>query len=92
MQDVAERTQEFLHDLATGALGDYENVLVSTHGFALRAMLNPLYDDPTNFWQGHVPYNCSVSIIDANDGTCRLEAMDKVYYDQSLCVDRYAAY
>ena len=90
--DVCARTQGFLRELAEGRLGDFENVLVSTHGFALRAMLNGLYGDPADFWQGHVPYNCSVSIVDAEGGVCRLLESDKVYYDESLCVDRYAAY
>ena len=73
--------------------GEFNTVLVSTHGFALRAMLNRLYADPSDFWQGHVPYNCSVSIVDVQpDGAMRLTAFDKVYYDPSLQVDRYANY
>lgn len=87
---VCARTQEFLAELAARPYG---NVLVSTHGFALRAMLNRLYGNPADFWQGHVPYNCSVSIVDVQpDGAMRLTAFDKVYYDPSLQVDRYANY
>lgn len=89
---VCARTQEFLRDLGAGAFGDFETVLVSTHGFALRAMLNKLYGDSNDFWQGHVPYNCSVSIVDADNEGCHLVESDRVYYDQSLCVDRYATY
>jgi hypothetical protein len=56
-------------------------------------MLNSLYADPTDFSQGHVPYNCSVSIVEAPvDGPMRLAASDRIYYDPSLCVDRYAKY
>ena len=87
--DVCERTQAFLHELAAKA---FNRVLVSTHGFALRAMLNGLYDTPCDFWQGHVPYNCSVSIVEADAGECRLVESDKVFYDEKLCVDRYAVY
>ena len=86
-QRVCARTQEFLAELVQRP---YETVLVSTHGFALRAMLNRLYDDPADFWQGHVPYNCSVSIVDADASGLRLTASDKIYYDPALCVDRYA--
>lgn len=93
VEQVCERTQAFLADLASGALGGFGSVLVSTHGFALRAMLNRLYDDPSNFWQGHVPYNCSVSVVEADaDGGVHLAASDVVYYDEELCVDRYAEY
>lgn len=83
---VEERTQDFLKELATK---DYENVLVSTHGCALRCMLNFLYDDPENFWHGHVPYNCCVNIVEAVDGKLRLIDDDKIYYDEKYCVDRY---
>ena len=92
VQDVLTRTQEFLRDLAAGKLGDYGTVLVSTHGFALRAMLNFLYPNPADFWQGHVPYNCSVSILEAGSDGLHLAEFDKVYYDPALCVDRYAEY
>ncbi|ACV22270.1 Alpha-ribazole phosphatase [Slackia heliotrinireducens] len=86
---VCARTQEFLTDLAKH---DYDTVLVSTHGFALRAMLNSLYDNPDDFWQGHVPYNCSVSILEGDGDGLKLVEGDVVYYDKSLCVDRYASY
>ena len=87
--DVLARTRDFLDDLRKR---DFETVLVSTHGFAMRALLNGLYDDPGDFWQGHVPYNCSVSIVEADASGCRLVASDKIYYDSALCVDRYASY
>lgn len=86
---VCARTQAFLDELVRGQFG---TVLVSTHGFALRAMLNRLYDDPSSFWQEHVPYNCSVSIIEADDEGPRLLESDLVLYDEALCVDRYASY
>ena len=62
--DLCRRTQEFLHELARK---DYGTVLVSTHGCALRAMLNQLYDDPADFWHGHVSRNCAVSIVEVYD-------------------------
>lgn len=87
--DVCTRTQAFLEELSQKGYG---TVLVSTHGFALRAMLNKLYTDPRDFWQGHVPYNCSVSIIECGENGLELVEFDTVYYDKSLCVDRYAKY
>ena len=50
-EDVCRRTQALLSELA-----EKEGVfLVSTHSCALRAMLNPLYADPSDFRQGRVP-------------------------------------
>lgn len=88
-REVCARTQDFLRELAAAP---FDKVLVSTHGFALRAMLNQLYADPSDFWQGGVPLNCTVSIVEVTDGCLRLLASDEILYDQSRCVDRYSNY
>ncbi|MBQ7173522.1 MAG: histidine phosphatase family protein [Clostridia bacterium] len=87
IRDVIARTQEFLWELVKEE--KYERVLVSTHGCALRAMLNFLYPDPSDFWQGHIPYNCSISILSAHNGKVKLLESDKIFYDPADCVDRY---
>ena len=87
VRDVCERTQEFLKELI--AADDGKTYLVSTHGCALRAMVNFLSDDPSDFWLGHAPYNCSFTIIDVEEGVPRVAAVDKVYYDSALIVDRF---
>ena len=84
---VCRRTQKFLKEVAKK---DYENILVSTHGGAMRAMLNMLYKRKWDFWQGMVPYNCAVNIIEVIDGKMELVEKDKIYYDKSLCVDRFS--
>lgn len=40
-------------------------------------------------WQGRVPYNCCVSIVEAKKGKARLIEADKIYYDERMVVDRY---
>ena len=87
LRQLMSRTQEFLRELARK--DDGRTWLVSTHGTALRAMLNFLYEDPSSFWQAHSPYNCAVSIVEAQDGKLRLLEADRLYYDASLAVDRY---
>ncbi len=87
---VCHRMQAFLKDLT--ARDDGRTYLVTTHGCALRAMLNGLYDDPSDFWHGHVPYNCAVNVIEAKGGAVKLIDDDHVYYDQKDIVDRYARY
>lgn len=84
--ELCERTQSFLQEIAKK---DYQNVLVSTHGCALRAMLNFLYEDPTDFWHGHVPYNCVVNIVEVEDGQMKLIGDDVLYYGCEHCVDHY---
>ena len=84
---VQQRTQAFLREVAQGP---YQRILVSTHGGALRCMLNFLYPDPNDLWQGHLPYNCAVSIVRAENGHMTLEVSDRIYYDPARCIDRYA--
>ena len=85
-RECCNRTQEFLKELSKK---NYENVLVSTHGGAMRAMLNMLYDKKWDFWQGNVPYNCAVNIIEVKNNEMKLIEKDKVYYDAKYIVDRY---
>lgn len=85
-RELCNRTQDFLKELSTK---NYENVLVSTHGCAMRAMLNMLYENKFNFWQGRVPYNCAVNIIDVTNGQMKLIEKDKLYYDDEYIIDRY---
>ena len=86
--DVMKRTQEFLKELI--AKDEDKTYLVSTHGCALRAMLNFLYEDPDDYWHGHVPYNCCVNIIDVKDGTATLIGDDIIYYDREMAIDLYS--
>ena len=85
-RDLCKRTQEFLKELSTK---NYENVLVSTHGCATRAMLNMFYKNKFDFWQGRVPYNCAVNIIETKNGEMKLVEKDKLYYGDEYIVDRY---
>ena len=67
-----------------------KNVLVTTHGFAMRALLNSLYEDPSDFWQGRVPANCAVNIVEAdNSGNIRLLERDVIYYDKNEIKDYF---
>ena len=87
--DVMKRTAEFFNELIGNRDYQDKTILIATHGCALRAMLNPLYENRDSFWQEHVPYNCAVTIIDVNDGKAQIIAKDKIYYDESLCFDHY---
>ena len=86
IDDLKKRTQEFIKELAQK---DYGRVLVGTHGCAVRAMMNFLYDNPADFWHGRVPYNCAVTIVEGDGRGLKLVGDDVLYYDRSLIVDRY---
>ena len=87
IRDVCERTQAFLRELI--ARDDGKTYLVSTHGCALRGMINALSADPADYWLGHAPYNCSFTVVEAQGGRAKITALDQVFYDPALIVDHY---
>lgn len=89
--DLCDRTAEFWQELIHKPEYQDKIILISTHGCAMRALMNPLYDDPADFWQGHVPFNCMVNVVEVKDGSAQIVLGDKIYYDRSLCVDNYKA-
>ena len=90
IRDVCRRTGEFLEELAADR--EHEACLVGAHGCALRAMMNPFYGQPEHFWQGCVPPNCSVTILEVREGRPVMLESDKIYYDPSLVVDHYKSF
>lgn len=87
--DVIKRTGEFYQELIHNPEYQDKTILISTHGFAMRAMLNPLYKNRADFWHGAVPYNCAVNIIEVKDGVSRFIKEDAIFYDKSLCFNVY---
>lgn len=90
LRELCDRTQDFLQELI--ARDDGKTYLVSSHGCAMRAMVNFLNPHPEDYWFGHVPYNCSMTIIDAENGTPRILELNKVFYDLSLTEDPLKLY
>ena len=79
ISDILKRTREFWIEKTTDpALAD-KTVLVSSHGCAVRALLQNIYQDPAHFWHGCVPPNCSINLVEVKDGKIRLLEEDKVY-------------
>ena len=79
ISDILKRTREFWIEKTTDpALAD-KTVLVSSHGCAVRALLQNIYQDPAHFWHGCVPPNCSINLVEVKDGKVRLLEEDKVY-------------
>lgn len=78
--DVVERTKAFYESLIRD--GGYEkmNILISTHGAASRCLLNNFYEDKEDIWRGCIPANCSVSIVNVENGVGNVEELDKIYY------------
>ncbi len=89
IQHLCMRGKAFFEDISTDPLLKDKTILVSSHGAATRGILNHLYEDPGDFWQGRVPPNCAVTILDVDHGNCHFIERDKIYYDPALSGDFY---
>lgn len=79
ISDVLARTREFwMEKTADPELQD-KTILIASHGCAVRALLQNVYQDPENFWHGCVPPNCSISVVEVKEGKAVLLEDDKVY-------------
>lgn len=78
--DILARTKDFWEEKVHDVSLKDKTVLIASHGCAVRALLQNVYQDPENFWHGSVPPNCGVNIVDVRNGRAVLLAEDKVYY------------
>lgn len=77
--DILARTRAFWEELIHDPQLQDKTILIASHGCAVRALLQNLYEDPENFWHGCVPPNCSVNIVEVVNGEAHFLEEDKVY-------------
>lgn len=80
ISDILARTKAFWDDITGREELQDKTILVTSHGCAVRALLQNLYQDPENFWHGCVPPNCSVNLVEVRNGQARFLEEDKVLY------------
>lgn len=79
IEDILKRTEDFWKDITNRQELFDKTILISSHGCAVRALLQNVYRDKENFWHGKVPPNCSVNIVEVKGGKGRFIEEDKVY-------------
>lgn len=89
IRQVLDRTGEFYQELIHNQEYQCKTILIAAHGCSCRALMNQVYENKEDFWRGHVPPNCGVSIVEVKDGKSTLIAEDKIYYDPNELVDFY---
>ena len=79
---ICARTRDFWEDITTREELQDKNILIASHGCAVRALLQNVYEDAdiANFWHGKVPPNCSVNIVEIKENKAILLEEDVVYY------------
>ena len=69
LDDVEKRTRNFMEDICSRKERQDKTILVSTHGCALRGLLNSIREsNREDYWHGGVSKNCAVSIVTCNRG------------------------
>ena len=90
--EVVARTRDFLLETVNDPQNDGKTLLITTHGGAMRSLLQEVYGHEEDFWHGGVPDNCTVNIVAAEDGKFTLLADDTIYYDPALSKNPYKKY
>lgn len=79
---VTRRVADFLNDLFSNERLQDSNVLVASHGAAIKAMVNYIRHIPyEQFWKGGLHKNCAVTVVEVQDGTPKILKEGIVYYD-----------
>lgn len=69
LDDVEKRTRNFMEDICSRKELQDKTILISTHGCALRGLLNSIREsNREDYWHGGVSKNCAVSIVTCNRG------------------------
>lgn len=79
IEDILKRTKNFWEEITRNPALEDKTILISSHGCAVRALLQNVYHDPENFWHGCVPPNCSINLVEVKNGQSYFLEEDKVY-------------
>ena len=84
IEHLMDRTDKYLHKLYENK--DYEDktILISTHGAALKAMMNSIkgIKDTKDFWNTGVSKNCAVAEVQVDNGVPKIIYENKVFYEE----------
>ncbi len=82
LDDVEKRTRDFMEDICSRKELQDKTILVSTHGCALRGLLNSIREsNREDYWHGGVSKNWAVSIVTCNRGEKPvLVEENRIYY------------
>lgn len=83
VQELLKRTRGFLEDLKLREDLKNHNLLISTHGAALRALLSNIKgNEIRDFWEGAVHKNCAVSCVELIDGEYQILWENQIFYEE----------
>lgn len=86
VQDILDRTGEFLKEIYQNRQLQDKNILISTHGAAMTALMNHIKNnlEIKNYWREAVPPNCGVTIVEVHEGIPKVLEENLVYYKEPV--------
>ena len=82
-EDVLEREKSFLDELCANPNYQDSNILIATHGAALRGLIAVMQNKPiSRYWEGGVHKNCGITIVDVKDGVYEIVEEAIILYDE----------
>lgn len=76
---VVKRTRDFFQEIIHCPEYEEKTILITSHGCAVRALLQNVYPPGGDFWHGKVPPNCGVNVVEVHRGNAELIEEDAVY-------------
>ena len=81
IDELKERTADFLQEIVYNKDMEHDTILVSTHGAALRGLLSNISQvGIEDFWGSGVHKNCAVTIVEVKNGQMVITEEGKTYY------------
>lgn len=85
IEELKERTGDFLQELFTDPKWEGKTILVATHGAALCAMLSIIKGSSLEqFWGNGVQKNCAVTILEVEKGKAHIVEEGHIYYQAEV--------
>lgn len=84
--ELFKRTGDFLKEICTREDLKEKHILVSTHGASMTALLNHIKGNMAvaDFWRDEVPPNCSVTVVEVQDGRAKIVEQGVIYYKEKV--------
>lgn len=81
IRSLGGRTKAFMDDILNRGEYQEKTILITTHGGAMRGLLNSVRTfEMSDFWNGGVPKNCGVAILECRNGKAEVLEENKIYY------------
>ena len=82
-EEVLEREKSFLDELCANPKYKDSNILIATHGAALRGLVAVIQNKPiSRYWEGGVHKNCGMNIVEVKDGVYEILEEAIILYDE----------